>query len=371
MRWGKNGAGDGARLVTLESRLRKLMISIIVPLLGMLAVTFVALFSYVSMYQNILHNVTTASEFNQDFKSSIDLKMYYYVVDSHYSEGLPIDEVRAAQDLAQDLLDTTTQKESWKAINSVLKLCRNLESKIYLIEETESYDERQLQLENNIYVLTQLIQEYMYTYLYHEAALLDYLQAEMMRRLYLETTLIVVLAAVFTAMMLRRFLRFGRSITQPVSDLCRRVKSIGDGDLTARTPIQAQEYEIQTLSDGFENMVERLNQQIEQNRQEQISLRSAELALLQAQINPHFLYNTLDAIIWLIEMEKNDQAVEMVTSLSAFFRSSLSRGATLSLCARRSSMCAAIWRFSRCATRIFWLIRYRSIRGWRSMRFQS
>ena len=51
-----------------------------------------------------------------------------------------------------------------------------------------------------------------------------------------------------------------------------------------------------------------------------------ELALLQSQINPHFLYNTLDTIIWLVETGKNEQAVEMVTSLSNFFRSSLSKG---------------------------------------------
>ena len=48
--------------------------------------------------------------------------------------------------------------------------------------------------------------------------------------------------------------------------------------------------------------------------------------LLQSQINPHFLYNTLDTIIWLVETGKNEQAVEMVTSLSNFFRSSLSQG---------------------------------------------
>ncbi|MCD8336041.1 MAG: sensor histidine kinase [Lachnospiraceae bacterium] len=121
-------------------------------------------------------------------------------------------------------------------------------------------------------------------------------------------------------------MHFANSITRPISDLCARVKSIGSGDLTVREPIQAQEYEIQTLSDGFEDMVGRLNRLIEQNRMEQTRLRSAELALLQAQINPHFLYNTLDAIVWLIEMEKNEQAVEMVTSLSSFFRSSLSNG---------------------------------------------
>ena len=288
--------------------------------------TFLILFTYMGKYSSILHNVTTASEFNQDFKESIDLKMYYYVVESHYSEGLPIEEVQAAQELAQDLLNTTTERDSWKAINGVLNLCQNLETKIYLIEETDNYDDRQQQLENNIYVLTKLIQEYMYTYLYHEASRLDYLQTEMTRQLYVEIVLIVLLALILMIVLVNRLLQFGRSITKPVSDLCNRVQSIGDGDLTVQTPVQAQEYEIQTLSDGFENMVGQLNRLIEQNRQEQISLRSAELALLQAQINPHFLYNTLDAIVWLIEMEKNEQAVEMVTSLSGFFRSSLSNG---------------------------------------------
>ncbi|MDO5422369.1 MAG: sensor histidine kinase [Eubacteriales bacterium] len=312
--------------VMLEDRLRKLVLFFFVPVLVMVLATFLLLISYVSKYSEVLHNVTTASEFNQDFKDDIDLKMYYYVVQSHYSEGLPVEEVQSAQELARSLLETTTDKESWKAINGVLNLCLNLEEKIYQIEETDNYDDRVLQLENNIYILTKLIQEYMYNYLYYEAARLDDLQTEMQKNLYVEVSLIVVLMVLLMVGMIYRSLKFGRSITKPISDLCQRVQAIGNGDLTARMPVQAQEYEIQTLNDGVENMVGRLNQLIEQNRQEQISLRNAELALLQAQISPHFLYNTLDAIVWLIEMEKNEQAVEMVTSLSSFFRTSLSNG---------------------------------------------
>lgn len=124
---------------------------------------------YQYRHERLLYNVTTASEFNRAFKESIDLKMYYYVIESQYSEGLPIDEVKAAQTLANNLLDTTTQKDSLRAITSVLDLCENLENKIYQIQMTDSYDERQIQLENNIYVLTSLIQEYMYHYLYCEA----------------------------------------------------------------------------------------------------------------------------------------------------------------------------------------------------------
>lgn len=316
----------GGMPVTLEQKLRKLMILLAVPVIGIILITFAAFLAYAGRYREILHNVTMASEFNQDFKESIDLKMYYYVVGSRYSEGLPIEEVKAARELALNLQDTTTQKESWKAVNDVSKLCENLEDKIYQIEETQSYDERQTRLENNIYVLTDMIQTYMYTYLYYEAARLDELQAQMTKRLYLEIVLILLLASVLLLWMVRRMMRFGRSVTGPISALCSRVQAISDGDLTVQKPVEAQEYEIQTLSNGFEQMVERLNRQIEQNRQEQVSLRSAELALLQAQINPHFLYNTLDTIVWLIETDKNEQAVGMITDLSEYFRSSLSKG---------------------------------------------
>lgn len=312
--------------VTLDSRIRKLIILFLIPVLVMLVVTFSLLYSYSSTYSSILHNVTTASEFNQDFKEDIDLKMYYFAVDSHYFEGLPIEQVQSAQELARGLLDTTTARKSWKAINNVLNLCENLETKIYQIEETDNYDERQEQLENNIYVLTELIQKHMYNYLHYEASRLDELQREMLKRLYMELALVLLFGVAVFVYLFRWLMRFGNSITAPISELCRRVRAIGDGDLTVQTPIAAREYEIQTLSDGFEKMVGQLNDLIEQNRQEQISLRSAELALLQAQINPHFLYNTLDTIIWLIETEKYEQAVDMVTSLSGFFRSSLSKG---------------------------------------------
>lgn len=59
---------------------------------------------------------------------------------------------------------------------------------------------------------------------------------------------------------------------------------------------------------------------------EQRNLKVTELKLLQAQINPHFLYNTLDAIIWLAEAEEKEHVVRMVTSLSDFFRTTLSKG---------------------------------------------
>ena len=73
-------------------------------------------------------------------------------------------------------------------------------------------------------------------------------------------------------------------------------------------------------------MVEKIGNLVEDIHTEELNLRAAELRVLQEQINPHFLYNTLDNIIWLAESKKTDEVVMMVSSLSTFFRTSLSKG---------------------------------------------
>ncbi len=318
--------GSAGKSFSVQSSMRRLLVSFAMPAIVILAAILGLLAAYNRHYEGLLHNVTTASEFNQDFKETIDLKMYYYVIESQYSEGLPIEEVKDAQLLAQSLLRTTTQKESRLAISSVLDLCENLEEKINQIDAAQSYDERQAQLENNIYVLTALIQEYMYTYLYHEAVYLSTLQTQFSHQIFAEVVFVTVLIIGLVLLSTQRSFRLGQSITAPIVNLCDRVEAISTGDLNAHTPVQSEIYEIQTLSVGVEQMVSRLNAQIRENTQKQATLRRTELALLQSQINPHFLYNTMDTIIWLIEADKSQDAMDMVSNLSDFFRHSLSKG---------------------------------------------
>lgn len=84
--------------------------------------------------------------------------------------------------------------------------------------------------------------------------------------------------------------------------------------------------EISALSASFGHMVVRIQKLMEQVREEEISLRKTELNALQAQINPHFLYNTLDSIAWMCEEERTKEAVEMVEALAQLFRISISKG---------------------------------------------
>lgn len=311
---------------SIRRRMHLLIIIVTILMLLIASAVLMLLFSYNSLYSRVLYNVTTASEFNRDFKNIIDQKMYYYVIESQYSEGLPISEVASAKELARDLISSTTRKDSLQAITSVLDLCENLEDKIYLIYDTRDYDERLVQLENNIYVLTALIQEYMYNYLYCEAVALNALQQQIARETLTEIIVVVILTVSLLIFATRYALSLSRSITEPIVELCSRAEDISGGDLTARDPISTDTHEIRILSEGMEQMVSRLNAQMADVRQKQEHLRRTELALLQAQINPHFLYNTMDTIIWLIEAERSADAVEMVSNLSSFFRHSLSRG---------------------------------------------
>lgn len=281
---------------------------------------------YAFRYNAILNNVTTASEFNQNFKDDVDLKMYYYVIDSQYSEGLPIEEVQSAKEIAQKLYLTTTKKESIRAISSVLNLCNNLEEKMQQIAATREYDSRVDQLEKNIYIITDLIQRFMYTYLYYEAAHLNSLQSGMVTNMIVLMFITVLFSIGLLYLLLASSKKLSRRIVDPIDMICERLEAIGKGSLSVREPIQADVEEIQILSNGIENMVERLTKLIRKIAEQEKQRRQTEFALMQSQINPHFLYNTLDTIIWLMESGEINAAVKMVVSLSNYFRFSLSRG---------------------------------------------
>ena len=319
-----SGIGKQTDRHSISSRLRDLILHLAVPLcLLSVFLLLVLLLSSLSLSQ-VSRNISTASQFNQNFKDEVDLKMYLFVTGS--DDQLPWEEVQAAETLATALLENTHSRESYRAANSVLDLCENLRHCIQEIESTDGYDLRMHQLESNIYVITELIQKYIYNYLYHEAGELAAIRAR--QNLWLSVDLILALGITIVVIVhsLRRSFRISGSISQPIDGLYQRVVEIGRGDLSPRAPVPAEDSKLQALGTGLEEMVTRLNDQMELNRQEQIRLRSMELALIQAQINPHFLYNTLDAIVWLIETGKNEQAIEMVSSLSTYFRSFLSNG---------------------------------------------
>ena len=133
----------------------------------------------------------------------------------------------------------------------------------------------------------------------------------------------IMLFAIFTLISINMFV--SSRIANPIRALEKSVKELEDGVGKLNIPEKGS-YEIQHLGKAIKSMVKQMNQLMDNIMLEQEAKRKSELNALQAQINPHFLYNTLDSIIWMIENENYDGAIIMVTALARFFRISLSKG---------------------------------------------
>ena len=141
-----------------------------------------------------------------------------------------------------------------------------------------------------------------------------------MIRLTFWLAVVVLAVAVLTSWLLSRLMG------KPLRGLASAMESFeADADHFTYRPVGGTR-EVQELSDSFEHMVLRIQELMTTVREEEVNLRKTELKALQAQINPHFLYNTLDSIAWMCEQGRNADAVKMVHALARLFRISISRG---------------------------------------------
>lgn len=120
---------------------------------------------------------------------------------------------------------------------------------------------------------------------------------------------------------------FSKIVTKPVRGIVGEMQKFENKvDDFKYSPVFDRVAEIQVISESFEHMSGMIKELMDEVRAEEITLRKTELKALQAQINPHFLYNTLDSIQWMCEQGKTDDAVKMVSALAKLFRISISRG---------------------------------------------
>ena len=136
----------------------------------------------------------------------------------------------------------------------------------------------------------------------------------------------IVLLFLFVLTMINAYI--SSRITNPIKELEKSVSLLESGDLDAPVYIGGSA-EIRSLGHSIQGMALRIKGLMNDIVAEHESKRKSEFDTLQSQINPHFLYNTLDIIVWMIENEKKTDAVRVVTALARFFRISLSRGKSI------------------------------------------
>ena len=312
-----------------------MLLSTMIPMAVLIIVLLVFFWHYTNKYNQLSNNLAVSSEYNANyrnsnndmsFKDEVDMDIYYVTIGRRGRDGLPIEQVDKAIDTVEKLKNTSTKKESLRSLKYMTNYLTNLKKRMNQLLEIKDYEERQEFVANNTEILTTLFEKEMQNYIYQEATQLVQLESQLAGnvRLTLLTMCAIILLSVI--ILLRRSFRLTYSITKPVSEILQNIKKVGKGEYKNISAVPADCVEIQELDAGTRKMAGRIKGLLENVRKEQEAQHLTELQLIQAQVNPHFLYNTLDTIVWLVEGGMDQDAVDMITSLSVFFRTSLSKG---------------------------------------------
>ncbi|MDE7207013.1 MAG: histidine kinase, partial [Lachnospiraceae bacterium] len=273
-----------------------------------------------AQYDEIVEKITKANEYNINFKDDLDYSMYIIVVNSERANEI-IDTNKPVQmiDEAREMFGTLSEEADTEAartrLSSIIKSLNTLRDRVIEIEESAltsgSYEVNMERLDLNIRVLTELIQEEIQFYIYEQTRNMEALKEGIRSRVEKAITITSILLVVILIGALTISRRIMEGITSPIRHLCRAAERAGSGDFQTRAHEEKID-EIAVLNESFNRMVEEIGKLVEDIRVEELNLRAAELRLLQEQINPHFLYNTLDNIIWLAESKETQQVVSMV-----------------------------------------------------------
>lgn len=328
--------------ISLNTRLVLIALVVFVPMFFAVTYSIYSMSEATKSYSDITKSITYAND-SLDFKETMDYSVYLAVVRKEDFGEMGDGEVtvngivtvnpyhyinemkKKCRELSGMAAVDINHNQITRLSNTLNALTVNVEFLEKSVREGGSYEDNMAYLDENIYMLTTVVEEGIREYIEVETAQLQTvsrLQEKHIDRIWLLCILIAGLA-VYAAVILT--VRAFRSITEPVRGLCNLTEKVSEGDFAARaegTHIQ----EIQVLADSFNNMTGEIGTLVENIKEKEKSLHLIETRLLQEQINPHFLYNTLDAIIWLAEDNRDEDVIAMVTYLSNFFRTTLAQG---------------------------------------------
>ena len=314
----------------LTFKIRYSYFILLVPIVIFVIFCFFNMWGSNRKYADMLDSIDVASEFSLDFKKDFDYEAYLLIVENKSIEESNMQAMlNEAKRIVNGLEKVTYSVENSDRLKSAKKYLENLEVYKSRIEQNlvdgNKYETNIEIWENDIQIVTALLRETIFQYIYYEIQDIQEAREEYQNVFAMMITCsIVAFLCVVTLIVIVSYY-IPKSITDPIIQLSEITNQVANGDLTVRSDIKTGA-EVGVLNDSLNTMIDKICELVEQVKIEQISLRKAEFELLQSQINPHFLYNTLDAIVWLAESGEQQKVVEMVENLSGFFRTSLNQG---------------------------------------------
>jgi two-component system sensor histidine kinase YesM len=335
--WLNSPLNLGKRLIALFPGLNfsirvKILLSlcIVILLMGTANVLVVIqMLNYSRQYDAIITNITTANSISGSIKLDIDNEMWNIVAGKIlFSQGKQYQIINTVNSKVHGMMENTDSSEAKIKLDVILRTMQTLSQEVdkmgSQIAKNSTQADNQAVLEN-IRFVTGVVDNVVQDYVLFEVNRTNG-QYQQMRAGFVVWE-IFALTLTFGAIVFSILAAWGlsRSIYTPIKKLHDVTKTITQTDLQALVTSDNVD-EITELGLSFNIMIGKIRELLDSKIKEQEILKKAEMRALQSQINPHFLYNTLDTIIWMAEAKKTDQIVEVVSALSNFFRISLSKG---------------------------------------------
>jgi len=292
-------------------------------------VSMLQVLSYSRQYDAIITNITTANSISGSIKPNIDNEMWKIVSGKvKFSEGKQYEIINNVNAQVSWMMEHTDSQRAKVKLDLILRTLQSLKENVDKMGDKIAHNSTATENEavlENIRFATSVMEDVVQNYVLYEVHRTE-TQYQVMREGFVRwqiLSIILIFSAVGFSVVAAWSL--SKSIYTPIKKLHDVTTTITKNDLQALMTSDNVD-EITELGMSFNIMIGKIKDLLDSKIKEQENLKKAELRALQAQINPHFLYNTLDTIIWMAESKKTDQVVQIVSALSDFFRISLSKG---------------------------------------------
>lgn len=280
-------------------------------------------------YSQIISNVSTANRISLIAKDDIPAELWNIICGKKEiadgSQNKLLDNISSGLSLMLLTINNEESRGKLEVANrAYTTLRRNVDMLISQIKGGSLVTQNEATLDE-IRTITSLFSDIMQDFIVTEIEAANQTNHSLRNTSIILTTIQIIITILAIIISINSFITVSAAIQKPISDMEKLSTKVSNGDLTARIDIPHVN-ELNTLAENLNTMAGQIDLLIQKNMEEQKNFQKAEMKALQAQITPHFLYNTFDTIVWLAEEEHTEEVVRITKAFSDFLRISLSRG---------------------------------------------